>query len=275
MSDAFRGELLRRLATAVVALPLVLGGLLLGPPWLGLAIVVSALSLGLLEFYGLMAQRGLRPLRPVGFVLLFAIFFQVVGQPPWLAVAVWPLVVLLVLVTLLGRGSDFTVSVPSAALTLLGAAWLGALGATVAALRLLAPRAEAPWRLLLLFATIMVSDTAAYFVGKAMGRTRMAPAISPGKTVEGALGGLLGGVLGALAVRFAGLPALPLADAVGLGASVAALGMSGDLVESLFKRWAGVKDSGRIFPGHGGMLDRLDSLLFGAPLLYYYFTFVR
>jgi phosphatidate cytidylyltransferase len=275
VSEAFRGELLRRLATAVVALPLVLAGLLLGPPWLGLAIVGTALALGLLEFHGLMAQRQLVPLRAVGFVLLFAIFFQVTGQPPWLAIALWPVVVLLILVSLLARGSDFAASVPAAALTLLGSAWLGALGGTVAALRLLTPRAEAPWRLLLLFATIMVSDTAAYFVGKAVGRTRMAPAVSPGKTVEGAVGGLLGGVLGALAVRFSGLPGLPLADTMGLGASVAALGMAGDLVESLFKRWAGVKDSGRLFPGHGGMLDRLDSLLFGAPLLYYYFTFVR
>ncbi|PYQ16541.1 MAG: phosphatidate cytidylyltransferase, partial [Acidobacteria bacterium] len=78
-----------------------------------------------------------------------------------------------------------------------------------------------------------------------------------------------------LAVRALGLPQLPLAHAVILGTGVAVMGIVGDLEESLLKRWAGVKDSGRLFPGHGGMLDRMDSLLFGAPVLYYYFLYVR
>ena len=90
-----------------------------------------------------------------------------------------------------------------------------------------------------------------------------------------ALGGLAGGVLGALVVRHLGLPDLSPLHAVGLGAAVAAMGIVGDLDESLMKRWAGVKDSGTLFPGHGGMLDRLDSLLFGAPVLYYYFQYVH
>ena len=85
----------------------------------------------------------------------------------------------------------------------------------------------------------------------------------------------MGGVLGALVVRHLGLPALPALHAFGLGVAVAAMGIVGDLDESLLKRWAGVKDSGTLFPGHGGMLDRLDSLLFGAPVLYYYFQYVH
>jgi len=98
--------------------------------------------------------------------------------------------------------------------------------------------------------------------------------VSPGKTIEGAVGGLCGGVLGALAVRAIGLAELPPFDAVGLGVLVSLMGLMGDLDESLLKRWAGVKDSGTLFPGHGGMLDRLDSLLFGAPVLYYYFIYL-
>jgi phosphatidate cytidylyltransferase len=127
----------------------------------------------------------------------------------------------------------------------------------------------------LLLAVIVVSDSLAFFVGHAIGRTRLAPGVSPGKSVEGALGGLLGGVLGALVVRHLGLPGLPALHAAGLGLAVAAMGIVGDLDESLIKRWAGVKDSGTLFPGHGGMLDRLDSLLFGAPVLYYYFQYVH
>jgi phosphatidate cytidylyltransferase len=133
----------------------------------------------------------------------------------------------------------------------------------------------AAWRIVLLLAIVMSSDTVAFFVGSALGRRKLAPGISPGKTVEGAVGGLVGGVLGALAVWAAGLPGVPAWHAALLGFAVAVLGMLGDLLESLLKRWAGVKDSGRLFPGHGGMLDRLDSLLFGAPVLYYYFLYVR
>ena len=112
--------------------------------------------------------------------------------------------------------------------------------------------------------------------GTRVGRHRLAPLVSPGKTVEGAIGGLVGGVAGALAVapaRAAG--PRPARTRCGLGVAVAAMGIVGDLDESLLKRWAGVKDSGTLFPGHGGMLDRLDSLLFGAPVLYYYFEYVR
>jgi phosphatidate cytidylyltransferase len=122
-------------------------------------------------------------------------------------------------------------------------------------------------------ATIMVADTFAYFFGHAFGRHKLAPRISPGKTVEGGLAALVGGVLAALAVRQLGLPSLPLLDTVLLGLGVTILGTLGDLFESLLKRWAGVKDSGTLFPGHGGALDRLDSLLFGAPVLYYYLLY--
>jgi phosphatidate cytidylyltransferase len=157
----------------------------------------------------------------------------------------------------------------------LGAVYLGALGGTIAALITLAPPGVGPWRVVLLLTIIMVSDSFAFFVGHAWGRRRLAPTVSPGKTVEGAFGGLVGGVVGALAVRYLGLPSLPMSHAIVLGVAVAALGIVGDLDESLLKRWAGVKDSGTLFPGHGGMLDRIDSLLFGAPVLYYYFLYVH
>jgi phosphatidate cytidylyltransferase len=127
----------------------------------------------------------------------------------------------------------------------------------------------------MLLAIVMLSDTFAFFVGHAIGRHRLAPTISPGKTVEGALGGLAGGIFGALGAREFGLPHVPLGHAILLGVLVAALGIAGDLFESLLKRWAGVKDSGGLFPGHGGMLDRMDSLLFAAPVLYYYFLWFR
>jgi phosphatidate cytidylyltransferase len=271
----FRADLFRRVATALVVLPILLAGLLLGPPLLGAGIVLVALLLGLWEFFGLLEARGLVPYRVTGVILMLAVFGDVITRLDWGGPPVLPMVALVGLTALLLRVGDFAATVPAAALTVLGALYLGALGGTIAGLRLLQPQVVAPWRLVLLLAIIMVSDTAAFFVGNAVGKRKLAPGISPGKTIEGAAGGLLGGVAGALAVWAAGLPDVPAGHAALLGCVVAILGMLGDLLESLLKRWAGVKDSGRMFPGHGGMLDRLDSLLFGAPVLYYYFASLR
>jgi phosphatidate cytidylyltransferase len=272
-APGFAANLARRVATALVALPAILAALLMGPPWLALAIVVIALAAGLAEFFALLRARGIRPMRLVGALLAAALFLDVVA-PGWLPVPFAPLGALLLLTVTLARGTDFE-AVSAAAATLLGAVYLGALGGTIAALRILAPLEEGGWRIVLLLGILVFADSVAFFVGQALGRRRLAPVVSPGKSVEGALGGLVGGVAGAFAVRQLGLPDLPALHAAGLGVAVAAMGIVGDLDESLLKRWAGVKDSGTLFPGHGGMLDRLDSLLFGAPVLYYYFEYVR
>ena len=213
-------------------------------------------------------------MRLVGALLALALFLDVVA-PGWLPVPVAPLGALLLLSVTLARGTDLE-SVSAAAATLLGAFYLGALGGTIAALRILAPAEEGGWRVVLLLAILMLADTFAFFVGHAVGRRRLAPLVSPGKTVEGALGGLVGGVVARLRrapARAAG--DCPCSTQRASACAVAAMGIVGDLDESLLKRWAGVKDSGTLFPGHGGMLDRLDSLLFGAPVLYYYFEYVR
>jgi len=122
--------------------------------------------------------------------------------------------------------------------------------------------------LLVLVAT-WSTDTFAYFVGTSLGKRKLAPVISPNKSVEGAVGGVAGSVLAALIVGLAGQQ-LAFWDCVVLGVLVGISGQLGDLVESAFKRMAGVKDSGKLIPGHGGILDRFDSLYFTAPIVYYY-----
>jgi phosphatidate cytidylyltransferase len=122
--------------------------------------------------------------------------------------------------------------------------------------------------LFLLMLTVMVSDTAQYYTGRALGRRLLAPAISPKKTVEGAIGGF---VFGALLLAVAGgwwLPGFPIGFRALLGVAIVALGIAGDLFESMLKRSAGVKDSSALIPGHGGVLDRIDALLFAAPVYY-------
>jgi phosphatidate cytidylyltransferase len=122
--------------------------------------------------------------------------------------------------------------------------------------------------LFLLMLAVMVSDTAQYYTGRAFGRRLLAPAISPKKTVEGAIGGF---VFGGALVGIVGawwLPNVPAALRVALGVTLVALGIAGDLFESMLKRSAGVKDSSALIPGHGGVLDRIDALLFAAPIYY-------
>jgi phosphatidate cytidylyltransferase len=126
------------------------------------------------------------------------------------------------------------------------------------------------WITLLLIATIVVSDSAQYYCGRAFGRRKLAPAISPKKTIEGALGGL---IVATIFLVIAGMRLLPGAAPVPLavtGVSLVALGICGDLFESRLKRDAGVKDSSALIPGHGGVLDRIDALLFATPAFYLY-----
>ena len=231
-------------------------------------------ALGLWELFAMLSAGGIAPLPIVGAVCAAALFASAVF-PALLPAPVLPAVTVVVAAAALARAREMPRSVPAAAATLLAAAYVGTLTGTIAALRILAPDSDGAWRVTLLLAIVMASDTFAYFTGSALGRHKLAPRVSPGKTIEGLVGGLVGGVVAALVVRRLGLPALPLTAAVGLGIVVSAFGVTGDLVESLMKRWSGVKDSGRLFPGHGGMLDRLDSLLFGAPVLYYYFLCTR
>lgn len=124
------------------------------------------------------------------------------------------------------------------------------------------------WLIFMLVCT-WSNDTAAYLVGRKFGKRRMAPELSPGKTVEGAAGGVLGSVLaaGLLLLFYHELPPAPV---LLLGMLVAVAGQAGDLAESAIKRQAGIKDTGGLIPGHGGVLDRFDSMLFTAPLVYYY-----
>jgi len=125
-----------------------------------------------------------------------------------------------------------------------------------------------PQGLFLLMLTVMVSDTAQYYTGRMFGRRPLAPAISPKKTIEGAMGGFVFGTLLLAAGGHWWLPDVPLPIRVVLGAAVVALGIAGDLFESMLKRSAGVKDSSTLIPGHGGVLDRIDALLFAAPIYY-------
>jgi len=161
-------------------------------------------------------------------------------------------------------------ALPQAGAALLPVLYLGLPIGSLIAIR----EMHGPGGLFLLMLTVMVSDTAQYYTGRLFGRRPLAPAISPKKTIEGAIGGFVFGPLLLVAVGHWWLPAAPLSLRLGLGAAVVALGIAGDLFESMLKRSAGVKDSSTLIPGHGGVLDRIDALLFAAPIYYVVLKYV-
>jgi phosphatidate cytidylyltransferase len=169
--------------------------------------------------------------------------------------------VVAVLATAMLQRGDLVQAPRSAALAALAWGYAGLLPAAVVALR-----EGAGWQwVVLLFVVTWANDTLAYFTGRFLGKHPLAPRISPKKTWEGFWGGAAGSVLGALVVKALFLPRLSIPAAVLVGAGAALLGPLGDLSESMLKRAAGVKDSGKLLPGHGGLLDRIDAVLFVAP----------
>ena len=128
--------------------------------------------------------------------------------------------------------------------------------------------------LFLLMLVVMASDTAQYYTGRAFGQRLLAPSISPKKTIEGGIGGMVMSVITAIVTHFTFFPEFPLVHAIIAGALLSVSGMIGDLAESMWKRSANVKDSGTLLPGHGGFLDRFDSIFFTAPILYTYWSLI-
>lgn len=248
-------------------LPLLLAVLLLLPPWGTLALALVAVAASVWEYAVLSAALGLpipRVLTMTGAMAACAAF--VAPEPP-LAIVLSAVVVAGGAVAISGGwpARDMLGAVASMAFAAL---WIGMPLGTLVAIRQFAS-AET---LMPLIFTVVVSDSAQYYTGRAFGRRPLSPAISPKKTIEGALGGL---VFAVPAMVWSGgyfLPGVgPLWLAL-LGATVAVLGMTGDLFESAIKRAAGLKDSSGLIPGHGGLLDRLDAWFFAAPV---YYAFLR
>lgn len=127
-----------------------------------------------------------------------------------------------------------------------------------------------PEWIIFLYALVWVSDSLAYYVGKGFGKRRLYTAISPNKTIAGAVGSLFGGILCSLYLSFSFIPMLNASSSLVIGIIIGGTSVIGDLVESMFKRDAGVKDSGATIPGHGGILDKIDGVLLGGPVLYYF-----
>lgn len=265
-------DLARRVAVAVAAIPAVAllawaGGLVFA----GLAALLAAVAAW--ELYSMAARKGVVTLTVAGaaWAASFPLLAGLSRRPEHVFEIAVPLAFVLLAPGAL-RLRPGSGPLTALATTAFGAAYPGACLAFAVLLREMS-RVRAEGLAILFFPLVVtwVGDTAAYFAGKAVGRLPLAPRISPGKTWEGAVAGFLGCILAGVAyapvARAAGVP-LGGVLAGALGAIVAVFGQTGDLVESLLKRDCGVKDSSNLLPGHGGVLDRLDSLFFALPVTY-------
>lgn len=263
----------RRVYVALVAIPVLYMLLVVAPP-VGVFILalVSAVLAGQ-EFFRL--HLGTRPFPP-------AIYVGIAGIGAMLAAAQWPeifsfpsmavAVVLGTLCVLLLAASPSETRLSDAAIAMLGVGYLGLTLSFAVRTRALP---DGAWLVCFLLIVTWASDTGAYYAGSFFGRHALAPRISPKKTIEGLAGGWALSLAAALLCRAWFLPVLTVMDCVWLSVLLTGSGVLGDLVESALKRSAGVKDSGSLLPGHGGMLDRIDSLLFTAPAFYYYVTLMK
>jgi phosphatidate cytidylyltransferase len=266
-----------RIITAVVVLPFLIASILV--PWLQplfLLLAGAAMMFALYEFYSLAIRSELRPDVITGFLgaaALFTVFcFNEVAELPELILIQFILILLTAgaLVTATLRGGPFDKMLASTGATVLGVLYIVLLGGHLVATRTgFEPKLSAHL-LSFFFLVLMGSDTGAYYAGRTFGKRKLAPKISPGKTWEGVAGGLLAGLLMATLSHFWFFRELPLKLALPLAGAMVVIGILGDLAESALKRGAKAKDAATILPGHGGLLDRLDSLLFNAPLIYYF-----
>lgn len=271
----------RRILTAVIGIPLTIYVINYGE-WLFAAAILILTLLAWHEFYIMLQNKNIRIFYNLGFLVnLLLLGCAWLGNSQEMIMILF-FTTLFILLKIVVSGNKFTVL--DAACSLLGIMYIGISFSHLLLLRYSdsAVHIATSWGaisagaayLWLAFVGTWANDTFAYFIGSRFGRHKLSPAISPAKSIEGALGGMFGSILVilALGVSFQ----LTVVQSLVIGILVGVAAPTGDLTESAIKRFANVKDSGRILPGHGGILDRFDSILFVVPVIYYYMHgFVR
>lgn len=265
--SGFVRNTLTRFATAAVGIPILLYFMFMAPEWAFQVLVLLAIARAAHELMRMTMQDATEAYA-FGLVstLQLAATLILTDQPVWHSLSLLVVVVGGVLVPL-ARPEPLDRAGHRLAWLIAGPLYVGALLASLG--RIHVGDHGGAWVLLAMWIA-WASDTGAYFAGRFFGRHKLAPRVSPAKTVEGAVGGLLASLTGAFAAHYWFMPSLPLTNALVLAAVANVFGQAGDLVESLVKRSTGVKDSGNILPGHGGMLDRVDALMFTATACWVY-----
>jgi phosphatidate cytidylyltransferase len=263
-----------RILSAAILIPLVLAGVYYARPWPFLAALGVIGTLCLYEYFSLIESMSIRIRKPLGYALFWALLLGLEGKwiPAPMLLSGLSMALFLSAMWQSDPMRDRTFSLMA---SLLGLVYpcLFLFAAQLVRFEF-GSQAGLEWFLIVLAVT-WAGDSAALFVGKRLGRTAFAEKISPKKTNEGAVGGLLGGILAAMLLQRFLLPDLAAVHVFAVAVITGTLGQFGDLAESMLKRGAGVKDSSKLIPGHGGVLDRIDSLLFAFPAAYFYLWFFQ
>ncbi len=262
----------KRVITAVVFIPLFYFLVKYLPPLFFFLFVATGIVIGLYEFYRFHYGPVLSPSIRLGLILgvLVAVGFYrhdlVEGSLLMIGT------VLIILLFHLFFSGDLAASLIDSSVVLFGLAYVGWFLGHLILIRGFEDGGRA---IFFLFLVTWAGDTGAYYVGSSIGKHKLSPVVSPNKTIEGMMGGILTSMMVALLARAWFFPALNRRECLALGLLFGVLGQMGDLAESMLKRSAGIKDSGTIIPAHGGLLDRADSLIFTAPVFYYYLVLVK
>jgi phosphatidate cytidylyltransferase len=259
-----------RVLSALILLPVLVGSIWFLPPVATLILAAIAAILAVVEYVRLAEGLGAQVPRPIATAAAVAACASV-ARPELPLDLVMLTSIIVVGALAVGSGQPGPAILRDTAATIFPIVYIGLPLGAIAAIRAIAGR-EA---LLLLIATIVISDSAQYYTGRAFGRSPLAPSISPKKTREGAIGGILFGTAGLALGGWWVFPSANKAILILSAATIVVLGIVGDLFESLLKRSAGVKDSSTLIPGHGGILDRIDSWLFAAPVYYAYVKYLQ
>ncbi len=277
-----------RLVTALFALPILILSIVLPAflpqydqaNWLFLLIAAAALVAGLFEFYTLTKKLELKADASTGYLGAAAFFvaflFDAPSKSPDLLLLTIAFFLIAVFITQTFRfQKDFSKMLTGIGATMTGVFYVVFLGGFLVSMRVGFETFPGLSTKLLgfFFLVVMGSDVGAYYIGKNFGKHKLAPNISPNKTWEGFIGGILLAIIFAALSTFLFFRELPFQISIPLAIVMSLIGVGGDLAESAMKRGAGAKDAANILPGHGGLLDRLDSLLFNAPVLYYFARF--
>ena len=257
--------------TALVAAPAAIWITGWGPVWLFNATMALICVLAMYEFLALGKAKGYDV--PVVLCILIMLLIMAAFILDDLSVELGMFAALLIIpASYVMTSKPLEDSLPSSAVAVLATTYVGMLGGSL--IRLHNDFPEGYKLVFFLLLVVWLGDSGAYYVGKQFGKHKLSPRISPKKTIEGLAGGITASIVTAIVIHYTFFPKFPLLHAIIAGVILSFAGVIGDLAESMWKRSAAVKDSGTLIPGHGGFLDRFDSILFTAPILYCYWTLI-
>ncbi len=259
---------IKRVITAFIAIPFLFGIIYFAPAWVFTILILFVGLISLNEFYALIRLKGAEKTVFFNYLLTALLFFSIICKGPFY-IAIFPLFVIFPLAFFIFRYPKSHPKMVDIGKLIMGPFYICLPLSFLATIRTLD---EGQMWIFFILAVIFAGDTGSFYFGKLFGKHKLTQ-ISPGKTWEGTLGGLIANVVSAGIFAYLFFPSLSASSIMVLGVAIGISGQVGDLAESMLKRMSNIKDSGRILPGHGGILDRIDSLLFAIPILYIYLSY--